>query len=452
MSYTTKGLHATMLLVLVTLFSCNSDGDGFDTSFNADIELRELLREASETGSTDYFMLPDESRYAAIPQDPNNPLTKNKIVLGQMLFHETGIGVTNKQQKGIKTYSCASCHQAGASFQAGIAQGIGEGGLGFGMHGEGRRIDADYDPDSIDVQPIRSPSVLNAAYQTNMLWNGQFGATAVNIGTEDKWADNTPIAINKLGYEGVETQAIAGLGVHRLQVNEEVLTELGYMDYFDLVFHDIPKERRYTNEMAGLAIAAYERSIVSNQAPFQKWLRGSGFLSEQEMQGAILFFGRAGCVSCHTGPALNSMTFHALGMHDIDMRSDVLAMGVNDNVIKGRGGFTGNTEDDYKFKTPQLYNLYGVDFLGHGSSFSSVREVIEYKNFADPENPRVPRSHLSDEFVPLDLNAEELDNLEAFILLSLYDSNLERYVPADLPSGSCFPNADYESKEDIGCQ
>ena len=55
-----------------------------------------------------------------------------------MLYHETGLGISPKLDIGKETYSCASCHFAAAGFQAGRFQGIGEGGLGFGVNGEGR--------------------------------------------------------------------------------------------------------------------------------------------------------------------------------------------------------------------------------------------------------------------------------------------------------------------------
>ena len=67
--------------------------------------------------------------------------------------------------------------------------------------------------------------MLNVAYQKVMLWNGQFGATSVNTGTESQWTADTPIETNFLGFEGLETQAIAGLGVHRMKVNPEFFTK-----------------------------------------------------------------------------------------------------------------------------------------------------------------------------------------------------------------------------------
>lgn len=443
----------SIAVVITTLFfaACNPDGDDILFENYNDTKLRNLLKFKSPTGSLDYYLLPSSEDYANIPQDPLNPITKEKVELGQILYHETGLGVASRLSEGKSTFSCASCHHAQADFQAGIVQGIGEGGVGFGVAGETRVVDPLYPSDSIDVQPIRTPTTLNSAFQLNMLWNGQFGATGLNVGTENEWKEGTPIATNHLGYEGLEIQAIAGLGVHRLDLDKALLEHLECKDQFDVVFSDFPEEERYTRETAGLAIAAYERTLLSNQAPFQRWLRGEELLSDSELQGAFVFFDKAKCDNCHTGPALNQMDFHAIGMHDLSIHDDVILSGFNDNVAKGRGGFTKKEEDNYKFKVPQLYNLKDIKFLGHGGSFHSVEEVVKYKNRAIPENPNVESRHLSHEFVPLGLTDLEIKNLVTFINEALYDSNLDRFVPSDIPSGNCFPNADEISRHNLNC-
>lgn len=105
------------------------------------------------------------------------------------MFYETGLALNPTQEEGMNTYSCASCHQSKAGFQSGIKQDIGEGGLGFGLFGEGRVMDTNYEAAIIDVQPIRSPTILNTAFQDVMLWNGQFGGTKTNAGTEAEWTE-----------------------------------------------------------------------------------------------------------------------------------------------------------------------------------------------------------------------------------------------------------------------
>ena len=200
-----------------------------------------------------------------------------------------------------------------------------------------------------------------------------------------------------------------------------------------------------------LAIAAFERTLLANQSPFQEWLKGNtSAMTDREKEGAVLFFGKAECVSCHTGPALNSMAFYALGMGDLE-GDGVFDYDPEDRAHKGRGGFTGVPEDDYKFKVPQLYNMALSPFYGHGASIRDIRELVQYKNQAVSQNPKVPTEQLADRFQPLGLTDEEVDLIAEFLESGLKDDNLTRYVPNDLPSGLCFPNADAISSSDLNC-
>lgn len=175
-------------------------------------------------------------------------------------------------------------------------------------------------------------------------------------------------------------------------------------------------------------------------------------MSEQETFGAILFFGKAACGNCHSGPAFNSVDFYAYGMLDLDSCPEpVHHVSAEDKAHLGRGSFTQRAEDMYKFKVPQLYNLKDSPFYGHGSSFNSIRQVVAYKNAAIAENPRVPQEQLSSFFQPLSLTDEEMDAITVFLENALYDPNLKRYEPSSLPSGLCFPNNDVQSRIDLGC-
>ena len=440
------------LLALFLLASCGKEeaygvadplGDALETA---------LLEQAGSRG-LDFYRLPSSTSLHEIPQDPLNPLTPEKVALGKMLFHEAGLAMAPKNDRSMGTYSCASCHFAAAGFQAGRHQGIGEGGEGFGIRGEGRQAAAAYDAADLDVQPIRSPSALNSAYQEVMLWNGQFGATGPNAGTAYAWRAGTPIAVNHLGFQGLESQAIAGIDVHRLLPDRETLESLGYKELFDQAFPERPEAERYNKITAGLAMAAYERTLLANEAPFQQWLRGDQFaLSELEKKGALLFFTKAECSSCHTGPALNNMDFYALGMKSLsDCPEEVFQAPADSPANLGRGGFTGRPEDAYKFKTPQLYNLKNSPFYGHGASFRSIREVVAYKNRGVGENPAVPASQLAEGFHPLGLADEEIDAITAFLEHALRDRNLKRFEPDAVFSGLCFPNNDGQSRQDMGC-
>ncbi|MCL5245686.1 cytochrome-c peroxidase [Cellulophaga sp. 20_2_10] len=435
---------ASVFIVFTT--SCANDDNDYQKAEES------ILQEniTSLYGSLEALQIPLENDLNNIPSDPKNPLTPEKVALGKLLFHETGLALNPIKEIGTNTYSCASCHHAAAGFQSGNLQGIGEGGFGYGAKGETRHMSIDYLETDLDVQPIKSPTILNTAYQKVMLWNGQFGGTSENTGTESNWTPNTPKERNTLGFEGIETQAIAGLGVHRLLIDIAFLENNGYKAMFDDAFPEIQESNRYSTINAGLAIAAYERIVLSSKAPFQEWLRGDqNALSPNELKGANLFFGKAECYTCHSGPGLNKTGFYALGMKDLDPSSSHIT--IDEATKKGRGGFTGKTEDNYKFKIPTLYNLKDAANFGHGGSFTSIKEVIEYKNKGIPENIDVPKSQLSDNFIPLNLSTEEINDLTTFVENALYDSNLSRYTPESLPSGNCFPNADSESKTDMGC-
>lgn len=433
------------------LSACKKD-DPY-TNAQIDQQLQQAIMEASGGIGPSFYILPLSNDYASIPQDPRNPLTKEKVELGALLYHETGLGIDPKHQNHTGAYSCASCHFASAGFQAGRWQGIADGGIGFGSNGEGRVPDPSYDVSELDVQPIRTPSSMNLAYQEAILWNGQFGAKGVNAGTEANWTPGTPKETNQLGFEGLETQAIAGLKVHRMRMTDSLCQILNYDAMFDAAFPDVDPSVRYSSTYAGLAIAAYERTLLANQAPFQLWLRGNtNAMSEQEKRGAVLFFGKAGCTSCHNGPSLANMEFYALGMKDLyENPNPVFGADASSEANLGRYSFTKKEEDKYKFKVPQLYNLADSPFYGHGASFTSIRQVIEYKNKAQKENAAVPDSYLAEEFKPLNLSQEEIDDLTAFLTNALRDPNLMRYQPLSVRSGHCIPNNDDQSRADLGC-
>ena len=432
------------------LSGCQLDDD---VRSDWDTRLSETLEDAANGRGLEYFQLPSSDDFSEIPQDPRNPITRHKVNLGRMLFHETALGVNPRIPGNENRYSCASCHHAGGGFQANLLQGIGEGGIGYGYAGEGRVPDPTTVLDSIDVQQIRTPSALNIAYQACILWNGQFGGTGPNAGTEVGWVPGKPTFTNYLGYEGTETQAIAGLKVHRMDIDSAILMAASpdYAQLFAYAFPEVPENERYDREHAGLAIAAYERTLLANQAPFQKWLRGDySAMRSDEKEGAILFFSTARCYVCHTGPALSSMEFYGLGMPNL-IGNGIYGSNADDAAHKGRGGFTMRTEDLYKYKVPQLYNLKDSPFYGHGGNFRNIESVVAYKNAGVAGDETVPASQISSEFKPLNLSDHEVAAIAKFIEKSLYDPNLTRYEPQQIPSAQCFPNNDLISRFDRGC-
>lgn len=471
--------YITLLISALALSACGGgggssssdsrDNNAVNTQATLSEQLTKTIESASPLGTTEFYKLPASDDFDNIPQDPKNPITTEKVMLGQHLFHDTGFGTETVAADRVGTYSCASCHHAAAGFKAGIPQGIADGGMGFGISGEERVLQAglsgaapEGDPLRPDIQPFTSPTVLNVAYQDVMLWNGQFGNSDNSINRSVDPARlatvGTPKAVNLRELSGVETQAIAGIGVHRQKFDTDSLLQTN--PAYQMMLNNAFPTGNDDLLKAGLAMAAFERTILANEAPFQQWLNGDdSAMNDQAKRGAIVFFGEGGCAACHSGPALSSAPgatnddmFFAIGFNDFDINDPRVNSTANEVESRGRGGFNGNPADDYKFKIPQLYNLIDTSVFGHGGSFKSVREVVEYKNAAQVQNVDVLNTNnLAPNFVPLLLSDQQVDDLVYFLENSLYDANLERYVPDSVVSGHCFPVADTQSKTDLGC-
>ncbi|MFZ1677236.1 MAG: cytochrome c peroxidase [Saprospiraceae bacterium] len=427
-----------------------------DANLDIDSQLTKLLNENAINGTYEHYIMPESNDYANLPnQDVKNPITASKVQLGKLLFFETGIGLQPKYPVSMQAYSCSTCHIPSRGFTAGRFQGIADGAIGFGDHGEGRNKNPLYTGDEVDAQGARPLAVINTTYITNALWAGTFGSYGVNKGTESVWHQDTLVEINFQGLQGLEANNARALTVHRQVINKAVTDSLGYTAMFDDAFPDIPVSERYSRMTGSFAIAAYFRTILTNQAPFQKWLKGDlNAMNEHQKEGAVLFFGKAGCVRCHNSPSLNSMphTFFSVGVkNESETGNKVFRTDRTDKRNLGRGGFTGVREDIHKFKVPQLYNLKNFGFYFHGASKNSIREVVEYFNAGIPENKEISPTELSPLFQPLHLTAEEVDNLVEFLEYGLFDPDLERYAPTSVMSGNCFPNNDLQSQIDMGC-
>ena len=450
-------LHKPLLSALILSAAIFYLGCTHDYVADLDLDLTNSLNINSKTGSYQGYIMPSSTDYASLPnQDPKNPVTAEKVALGKMLFFETGIGLEPKYPVSKQAYSCSSCHIPERSFTAGRFQGIADGAVGFGISGEKRKKNPYYDGSEVDAQGARPLPVINTTYVTNALWAGTFGSFGVNTGTESVWSQDTLVEINYKGLMGLEANNERALIVHRQLINKQIKDSLGYTAMFDEAFPEIPESERYTRQTAAFAIAAYFRTILTNEAPFQNWLKGDvTAMTEQQKRGAILFFGKAGCVSCHNSPSLNSdpHLFFSLGVNNhYQTGYSVFRTDRHDKRNLGRGGFTGREEDMNQFKVPQLYNLKDFGFYFHGASKTSLKDVVEYFNNGIPENKDIPGTQITPLFRPLHMTQDEMDDLTEFLTNGLYDPNMLRYKPELTMSGNCFPNNDLQSRMDMGCE
>ncbi len=445
-----KRIGTTLIAIAFLLSACTVD----ETINPLDGELVRTLERLSPTGTVDHFILPQADDYTAIPQDPANPLTADKVFLGRMLFYETALARDAAKAAGVGTYSCSTCHIPEAGFMPGRSQGIADGGIGFGFNGESRTKVNVYDETEMDVQGARALSLLNVAFVENTTWSGKFGSRGNNAEFEAIFGVTDPMTeINHLGLKGLETQNLEGFKLHRMSLDEYILDTLGYRKYFDAAFPEMEEEERYGDLGLSFAVSAYLRTLLTTEAPFQKWMKGDyNAMTEVEKSGAILFYGKAGCYRCHIGPALNANEFYALGVKDLYQSYGNFNTGPDDIRNLGRGGFTGREEDMFEFKVPGIYNMGDSRFYFHGSSHYSLRSVVEYFNEGLPENPNVPPGQIAPHLQPLDLNEGEIRDLVQFLETGLRDPDLLRYVPEQTLSGNCFPNNDSQSRQDMGCQ
>lgn len=198
---------------------------------------------------------------------------------------------------------------------------------------------------------------------------------------------------------------------------EEVVERLngieGYRAQFQKVFGtDV------TAENIGRAIAAYERTVLSGDAPYDRFKDGDeSALSEAAQRGMKLFFGKANCSACHAGSNFTDNAFHNIG---VGMEVDEPDQGRF--VISSLGGDTGS------FKTPTLREIARTAPYMHDGSMKTLEEVIAHYNKGGGSNP-----YLDEEMFPLNLTQQQQADLVTFLKEGLSSENYPNHQPPELP-------------------
>jgi cytochrome c peroxidase len=252
-----------------------------------------------------------------IPGPADNPATPDKIVLGQKLFFDPALSANGK-------IACASCHDARHGFTDGKGTSIGVKGERLARH---------------------TPTVINLAWSDSYFWDGR-------AKTLEQQAV-MPIA------EAKEMGMSHEMMVARLKKDAD------YARQFARAF---PGEDVSTKTV-GKAIAAFERTLVFTQAPFDRWIAGDETaISEAAKRGFIQFNTRAGCAQCHAGWNFTDGKFH-----DIGVRSDDV----------GRFGVEADESLKHWFKTPGLRNIAERAPYMHNGQTGSLGGVLQlYRDFA----------------------------------------------------------------------
>ena len=297
-----------------------------------------------------------------VPQGKNNLSTPERVELGKFLFFDPRLS-------GSNFISCATCHNPALGWSDAQKTAV-----GHGMNTLGRA----------------TPTILNTAYQRFQFWDGR--------------------------AKTLEEQALGPIvaGGEMAQPMDTLLVELkgipGYVKMFEAAY---PGEG-VTPEGIGKSIAAFERTIVSTDSDFDRWLKGvDGAMSDAALRGFEVFKGKANCVACHSGFNFSDNGFHNVGLKDMDDMGRYKIKPIN--VLKGA------------FKTPTLRGVALTAPYMHNGAYNTLEEVVDHYNAGGFENAGT----LDPNMKKLNLTKQEKQDLVEF-LRSLTGDPMQITVP-ELP-------------------
>ena len=297
------------------------------------------------------------------PKD--NPPTAAKIALGKQLYWDKRLSRDN-------TISCASCHdpQKGWSNGEQFATGV-----------DGRKGGRN------------APTVLNTAYNRFQFWDGR--------------------------EPTLEAQALGPIQ-NPIEMNmtlEEVIAKLnaieGYQGQFQSVFGtDV------TSQGIAKAIGAYERTVLTGDAPYDRFKAGDKTaLSEAAQRGMQIFFNKAVCSACHAGRNFTDGGFHNVGIGMDKPNPDL-----------GRVAVSKLAGDRGSFKTPTLRDIAKSGPYMHDGSLKTLEDVIENYNKGSIKNP-----YLDEEIFPLNLTDQQKSDLITFLKEGLSGNSYPMHESPELP-------------------
>lgn len=300
-----------------------------------------------------------------IEHPKDNPSTEAKIALGKQLYFDGRLSRDNK-------VSCASCHDPGKGFSNGerFATGV-----------EGKKGGRS------------APTVINAAFHQFQFWDGRAGT----LEEQALGPIQNPIEMNMTLEEVVEK--LNGIEGYKKQFQEVFGTDV-------------------TSEGIAKAIACYERTVISGNAPYDRFKAGDKkALSDAAQRGMNLFFGKAHCSACHTGPNFTDNSFHNIGIGMDQPKPDI-----------GRLEHSKLEGDKGSFKTPTLREVARTAPYMHDGSLKTLEDVVEYYNKGGISNPQ-----LDEEVYARELTKAEVSDIVTFLTEGLSSSEYPDHKPPQLP-------------------
>lgn len=336
------------------------------------------------------------------PIPPDNKQTEAKVALGKLLFFDPRLS-------GDASISCADCHNP----KDGWAE---PGELSKGYPGT--------------IHWRNSQTVINSAFLGKLFWAG----SANSLESQGRTAARGGVAGNG---EGDVMEA-------RLALIPE------YRKRFRQVFGD--EWPKISN--AWRAIAAFERTLIHNDTPFDRYMKGDkAALNKQQKAGLELFKGKAKCAECHNGPLLTDQKYYNLGvprhedwaedgLKQITFRFELYAKGVTQKLYRKTKDDLGfyfrskEKKDMGKFRTPPLrYTDYTAPYM-HNGAFFTLEEVVDFYNEGGGKNTFGTKTKILE---PLNLSDNEKEALLAFLQalsgqeIKMTTPLLPKYAPLGKP-------------------
>jgi len=277
-----------------------------------------------------------------------NPYSAAKVDLGRYLYFDRRLSVDD-------TVSCASCHAPEHAFTDGspVSTGI------KGQRG-GRS----------------APTVINRAYSLAQFWDGR----AATLEDQAKGPIANPIEM------GMTHEAV----VARLQ------GIAGYRPLFAKAF----ESEDVTIDRVAMAIACFERTVLSGNAPYDRYKRGNkSSMTAAQVRGMNVFFDKAKCDKCHEGSNFTLNAYANLGVGTDKPEPDV-----------GRFAVTKDSRDWGVFKTPTLREIEHTAPYMHDGSLKTLEEVVEFY-----DKGGIPNRNLDQNIKPLHLTDQDKKDLVAFL-------------------------------------
>jgi len=364
-----------------------------------------------------------------IPYPDDNPPVTERIELGRLIFFDPILG-------GEKDVACGTCHHPDFAFADGRKLGAGTSGEGLG-------------PDRmISVSSLTGMPIIDEPRHSQTIFNTAFNGNREGIPSHEglQFWDGRVKGLEEQSTKPIgDRDEMAGDAYPTAVAMDSVLVRLRSIPEYVALFQSAYPGETTAFEGAAIvnestyarAIGAYERELVTRNTAYDRYVEGDdGAMTPLQKWGLQLFFTKAKCAICHSGPMFSDFQFVVQGVPQEGPGKDELP---GDDL--GRFEFSKDPSGRYAFRTPTLRNIELTAPFMHDGVFETLKDVVRfYDDGALPRHPMV-----SDEMMhlaltqPLGLTDAESDAIVAFMEAltdngSLLDPMLLT-VPDAVPSG-----------------